>query len=137
MDTINVRLLAPTPVIEKQLGAAEDLLLGDGTVTQVRNGVPIQVTRFGAASIPYSGTPEDGNVVSIREKLENTLQELDDSILSAVGPVLSAFAQANALLGIGIGTSYVNGDGHLIMGYNEATVSDLHIDSNGRLILSY
>lgn len=137
MGTIDVRLLAPTPVIEKHLGAAEDLLLGDGVVTQVRNGVPMQVTRFGANSIPYSGTLEQGNVISIRQKLESTLQTLDDSVLSAVGPVLSAFAQANALLGLGIGASYVNSDGHLIMGYNETTVTDLEINSSGHLILSY
>lgn len=134
---MDVRLLAPTPVITKQLGAAEDLLLGDGQVVQVRNGQAITVTRFGANSIPYSGTPEEGNVVSIRSKLESTIATLDDTVLSAVGPVLSAFAQANALLGLGIGTSYVDSSGHLIMGYNETTVTDLEINSSGHLILSY
>lgn len=134
---MDVRLLAPTPVITKQLGAAEDLLLGDGQVVQIRNGQPITVTRFGANSIPYSGTPEEGNVVSIRAKLDSTIATLDDTVLSAVGPVLSAFAQANALLGLGIGTSYVDSSGHLIMGYNETTVTGLQINSAGHLELSY
>lgn len=134
---MDVRLLAPTPVVTKQLGAAEDFLLGDGQVVQMRNGQAIAVTRFGANSIPYSGTPEEGNVVSIRSKLESTITILDDTVLSAVGPVLSAFAQANALLGLGIGTSYVNSAGHLIMGYNEATVTGLQINSAGHLELSY
>lgn len=68
---VELKVLGPIPVIEKNLGGAEDFLLGDGTVVQMRNGQPVIVTRFGAMSIPWSGTPEENNVVSIREHLES------------------------------------------------------------------
>ena len=63
-------VLGPELVIEKHLGGAEDFLLGDGQVTQIRNGTAVLITRFGAMTIPWSGTPEENNVVSIREHLE-------------------------------------------------------------------
>lgn len=134
---MDIKLLAPVPVIEKHLGGAEDLLLGSGTVVQVRNGTPVTITRFGADSIPYSGVPEENNVISIRDKLDSTLAQVDSTIISAIEPVMTASAQANALLGLGIGTSYVNTEGHLIMGYNEATVTAIGIDSAGHLQLTY
>lgn len=68
---VELKVLGPIPIIEKNLGGAEDFLLGDGTVTQTRNGQEVSVTRFGAGSIPWSGVPEDNNVVSIREHLES------------------------------------------------------------------
>lgn len=64
-------VLGPDLVIEKHLGGAEDFLLGDGRVTQIRNGTAVLITRFGAMTIPWSGTPEENNVVSIREHLES------------------------------------------------------------------
>lgn len=51
--------------------------------------------------------------------------------------VAAAQAQTNALLGLGIGSSYISVDGDLIMTYNEATVSSLVIDDDGELIITY
>ena len=47
-----------------------------------------------------------------------------------------AFAHANALLGIGIGTSYVNPDGDLIITY-VPPVTSVYIDADGNLSLDY
>lgn len=68
---VELKVLGPIPIIEKNLGGAEDFLLGDGQVTQIRNGTAVLITRFGAMTIPWSGTPEENNVVSIREHLES------------------------------------------------------------------
>ncbi len=49
-----------------------------------------------------------------------------------------ALAQANAILGLGIGTSFVNSDGDLIMTYDEGTVTvPPYINSNGEFIVEY
>lgn len=37
----------------KQLGGVEDLMWGLGSVTQIRNGQAVVVTKVNAASIPY------------------------------------------------------------------------------------
>jgi hypothetical protein len=57
--------------------------------------------------------------------------------INAIEPVLSAQAQTNALLGLGIGSSVVDDNGDLIMSYNEATVTDLSFNANGELIITY
>ena len=80
--TQEIKVIGATPVIEKNKGGAEDFLLGDGTVTQTRNGQQVTITRFGAATIPWSGTPEEGNVVSIREHLEYVIQQVEDGAVS-------------------------------------------------------
>jgi hypothetical protein len=67
---VELKVLGPIPIIEKNLGGAEDFLLGDGTVTQTRNGQEVTVTRFGAGSIPWIGTPGETPVTTIREYFE-------------------------------------------------------------------
>lgn len=67
---VELKVLGPIPIIEKNLGGAEDFLLGDGTVTQTRNGQEVTVTRFGANSIPWSGTPGETPVATLREYFE-------------------------------------------------------------------
>ncbi|MCI4437079.1 MAG: hypothetical protein JHC33_09760, partial [Ignisphaera sp.] len=52
-------------------GCVEDLEIGEGTVQQIRNGRPVTLTKFGAASIPWSQDPATGTLISIREYLEN------------------------------------------------------------------
>lgn len=56
--------------------------------------------------------------------------------ISASSAIMLAQAESNALLGLGIGTSYVDANGHLIMTYS-GTVSGIAIDSNGHLQLTY
>lgn len=51
--------------------------------------------------------------------------------------VASAQAQTNALLGLGIGSTYVNGDGDLVMTYDDSTVNDVSISADGYLTINY
>jgi len=58
-------------VIAKVLAGAEDLLLGEGVVTQSRNGLPVNVTKVGATSLPYATDPSSGEHTSIKTKIES------------------------------------------------------------------
>ena len=73
---------------------------------------------------------------SVNSLLQSS-QALVDQADSMFTAVSESQAQTNALLGLGIGSSYVNADGELIMTYNDATVSDLSINAAGELILTY
>jgi len=66
-------------VLQKQLAGAEDVLLGQGKVTQNRNGIDYQISKLNAALIPYSGDVVTANFVSIANII--------DSISSAVTPL--------------------------------------------------
>lgn len=59
-----------------------------------------------------------------------------NTAVSIANAVLEAQTQTNALLGIGIGTSYVDGAGDLIMTYNAVT-SSISINADGILQLTY
>ncbi len=56
--------------IDYMLGGAEDLLLGQGQVTQTRNGSEVVVTKINAEVIPYSG--EGAAMVSIKQAIDST-----------------------------------------------------------------
>lgn len=51
--------------------------------------------------------------------------------------VAEAQAQTNALLGLGIGSSYIDANGDLIMTYNAATITSLEINAIGELVVTY
>jgi outer membrane receptor for ferrienterochelin and colicin len=56
---------------------------------------------------------------------------------SSAGSTGTALVAANAILGLGIGTSYVDASGHLIFYYDDGTVAlPPSINANGHLILS-
>lgn len=55
--------------IQKALAGLEDLLVGQGTVTQTRGGQPVAISKINADNLPYSGDAATGNFVSIASKL--------------------------------------------------------------------
>jgi len=59
------------------------------------------------------------------------------SVTSMYAAVSAAQAQANALLGLGIGGSSIDGNGNLIMTYNAATVTSIEINAGGELVINY
>lgn len=60
-----------------------------------------------------------------------------NTIISIGDTVIAAQSQTNVLLGLGIGSSYVDIEGDLIMSYNDATVTSLSINTDGELLLVY
>ncbi len=67
----------------------------------------------------------------------NTVQGIDGQLQSIYTSVLEAQAQTNALLGLGIGSSFVDPEGNLIMFYNDATVDNIEINNQGQLVIEY
>jgi len=59
------------------------------------------------------------------------------TVTSMYSAVSAAQAQANALLGLGIGSSVIDSEGNLIMTYNAATVTGITINAGGELIVTY
>lgn len=59
------------------------------------------------------------------------------TVTSMYSAVSAAQAQANALLGLGIGSSVIDSEGNLIMIYNSATVTGIAINAGGELIITY
>lgn len=53
-------------VFIKQLGGAEDLIFGFGTVMQIRNGQPVVISLINADTIPYNS---EDTVKSILDKI--------------------------------------------------------------------
>lgn len=53
-------------VFIKQLGGAEDLIFGFGTIMQIRNGQPVVVSLINADTIPYNS---EDTVKSIIDKI--------------------------------------------------------------------
>lgn len=47
----------------KQLGGAEDLMFGFGTVTQIRNSQGVIISKINAATIPYDSTNSIKDIV--------------------------------------------------------------------------
>lgn len=95
MSTLTI--LASTPIVEKNLGAVEDLLLGDGQVQQTRNGQQVTVTRFGARSIPWAGTPGQPDFVSMRDYVESVIATggaIDDSNITTYTTYSSSKVEA-------------------------------------------
>jgi hypothetical protein len=54
--------------IQKALAGAEDILFGEGTVSQSRNGETVTISKVNATNIPYSG--EDATFQSIKDQID-------------------------------------------------------------------
>ena len=63
--------------ITKQVAGSEDLLVGEGSVTQLRNGTNYTITKVGAASLPYDDTGVGGSGGSVKDHLISTLAKLN------------------------------------------------------------
>ncbi len=55
--------MADSRIVTKALAGVEDLLLGEGTATQTRNGTLTNITKINASDLPYNAS------LSIRDKL--------------------------------------------------------------------
>lgn len=88
--------------INRQLLGVEDLLVGEGTVTQVRGGQSVTITKFNAASIPWG----DGSGLTYAEALE---QAILDVTTDGQEQVNLATIQANlAILNAGYAEGFKN-----------------------------
>jgi hypothetical protein len=75
-------------------GCVEDLEIGEGTVQQIRNGKLVSLTKFGAASIPWSVDPVTGKPISIRARMEGLEASLVTSVTTAAASAASATQSA-------------------------------------------
>ena len=57
-------------IIQKALGGEEDLLFGQGTVTQTRGGGNVTISKINADTIPYSGDFVTSDMVSIKTTID-------------------------------------------------------------------
>jgi len=57
----------------KSLIVKEDILFGEGQIEQNRGGNNYVVTKINADIIPYSGDPDNNDVKSIKEIIDNIL----------------------------------------------------------------
>jgi len=55
------------------LAAVQDLLLGQGTAIQERNGVNYTLDKINSDKIPYLNEPEDDDFVSIKDQMDKVL----------------------------------------------------------------
>lgn len=58
-------------VVQKALAGKQDILFGQGSVTQTRNGAAHTIDKINADNIPYSGDLVTEDVVTIKEKIDN------------------------------------------------------------------
>ena len=57
-------------IIQKALAGFQDLIFGQGTVVQDRNGNDITINKINGDLIPYSGDSDDGDMVSLVDKID-------------------------------------------------------------------
>jgi hypothetical protein len=57
-------------VVTKQLAGLEDIVTGEGTVSQTRDGVSYNITKIGASVIPYDNTGVGGAGGSIKSRID-------------------------------------------------------------------
>lgn len=120
--------------------AANTSTVASNTATVLDNAATSQANADNAllSELQAFNYKTDAEAAAVTATSQSALtQSSASSVLSAVDPVLSAQAQTNALLGLGIGSSVIDTNGHLIMGYNEATVTSLAFDANGHLVITY
>ena len=67
----------------------------------------------------------------------NTATIAKDSVISALNTANADMAYVTALLGAGIGSTYIDGDGNLWITYADAALTGIFIDSNGFLNITY
>ncbi len=48
----------------KQLGGAEDLIFGFGTIAQIRNGQTVTISKINADTIPYNDADSIGAIIA-------------------------------------------------------------------------
>lgn len=75
------------------------------------------------------------SVIAVDAKV--TAESAASTTVSSALIVGEAQAQTNALLGLGIGGSVVDNNGDLIMTYNDEYVTNLTINANGELTVTY
>jgi len=56
---------------------------------------------------------------------------------NSISTLGSMQAQANALLGLGIGTSFIDANGDFILSYSDAAITSVAFNANGELIITY
>ncbi len=66
----------------KRLAAEEDLLLGYGQIEQERGGSNYIVTKINAGSIPYSGSKETGDLVTVKDVIEQILASTSVNVVT-------------------------------------------------------
>jgi hypothetical protein len=57
-------------VVKKVLAGIQDLLLGEGKVTQERNGIPVEIEKINAFNIPFQGNPGDSDYITIGDRIQ-------------------------------------------------------------------
>lgn len=106
--------------------AASSASAANGAATNALNSRLLAANAAANASLRAAETAQAATTVSA---------SLAEATTAAEAASL-AFAHANALLGIGIGTSYVNPEGDLIITY-VPPVTSVYIDADGNLSLDY
>lgn len=114
--------------VNRQLLGMEDLLIGEGTVTQTRSGKQVVVTKINTGDLPYDGISTLGDKVN---QVTVKAQEASDAAMSATNSaiVCAAFASVDYA-----GFSVVEGD-LLCIVTDVATAIPSLVD--GEFILTY
>lgn len=137
---------------EHVLGVIDDIIQIDNNIAQIA----LDIDQMHQHVIAMEENVEDmeDNVLLMRNDTEaltdkaeiaaststSLLPTLQNSLAMLQGianGVMSAQAQANAVLGMGLGNSYVDQDGHLIFTVYDGYFDDVEIDSDGHLVLEW
>lgn len=103
------------------------------------NVLSAQVETYNTQSASYASTAsgQASAAAASAASAQTTADGLVSDVTSLATSVGNAQAQVNAQLGLGIGTSYVDANGHLQMIYDDGVITSISLDADGHLILEY
>ncbi|HEC26696.1 MAG TPA: hypothetical protein ENI67_04720 [Gammaproteobacteria bacterium] len=85
--------MADTITLNKLQGGIEDLLFGQGTVTQLRSSASLPITKINSTVIPYTGDTATSDLVSVKTALDD-LYAITSSFSSFSPYTAEFFAEA-------------------------------------------
>lgn len=122
--------------LASQQAAAASEALGAGYAVQASAAIAANVSAQAAASTATTKATEAATSASTSTTAAATASAQSSAAISAANAAALSQANAAAVLGLGIGTSYVDALGHLIMTY-VAPVTALEINTGGHLVITF
>jgi hypothetical protein len=134
-DIIDARDDALTQIETAETSALTDIDTARTTAINQINPLVTSASQSASTASTHASTALTYRNQAETFKLQS--DNINQSVTAQSGLIFDAQAQTNALLGLGIGSSFIDENGDLIMSYNDATVTSLAFNANGELIITY
>lgn len=127
IDSLPVILNARSDVLASQL-SIENI---EDNIEQIENNVVFLDAR---TAVNAQSAQSDANIaVTVKNELQNAFSEVQ----TISQGILEAQAQANAVLGLGLGNAVITADGDLILTVYDGYFDNVAINNDGELILEW